>query len=489
MATTIYSDPKKAQHDTNSREANLGFAKLGPLGPMWLDTTNSLFERSQTMNVRNYYRTWRDVDPKDATILRWGDRVLIQYGNEFNADHYGSELHIKLPKLYRKDLTYTSDDGNPLDATYVSGGKGGLATDYLEWDPFIGEKILGGLSGKLYHKHANEPTRVHNPFELHFKRAICTDNEGTSKRDVYINAVGGLVDNTNAAVDLIIPVWLPWAPDVGCSYDHMMPMHAFGEEFVMEWVLPNLQELIRTNIPIASLNVIDTKPVIFLRNHYVVNEIAQRNASADETLTDTGLHFKTVHVTSERDTEVAANADAVDVSVQITHNRMPTTMTIITAHYKDDLQAAGSTATAADVDADPTKKRTYNDGTEKIGRPNWLATIPINYWWVQDGGERVTPIYTMGAWLNSLINGHANNFASTGTADAAILPWNVSPAVENHGLGHQDYSPMHDPRVYINLPANDAKNPSQTRVIKVMHVTHNSFTALQANTQRDFHLV
>lgn len=502
MSQPINSDPRYGKQPTAGREYILGLPKLGISSSEYQNPVNSLFMRTAPVNYRNYFMEWRDVDPINKSTLRFGDKCVIPYGNESAADLVGSELHFRLPRLYRKDGPFTSANGNPADGTppgstyqavAPSGGIGPALGDYLEWQPFIGELIQGGLSGKVYQRHGSETTRAHTPHEIHFKRRICEDSEATSKRDVYINGAGGLVDNTNVAVDLVVKNWLPHMPDVGRTYDSMLPMQAFGQQFEYEFQIAPIQECIRTNIPLASLNTSDgredSRPIIFMRNYYVVNELAHRNATAMETMTETGIQYQTTHTITERDYEINASNVDLEVAIDIEYNRNPTSFTLITLHYKDDLAAAGTIATAADVDPDPTTKRTYNSGgTEFIGRPNWLATIPPTAWWVQDSSEKVTNEYSMGPWLNSQVGGHTNFFASTPSEDYALIPWCVAPAVENNGVGQQDFSSMKKPRVHVVVPPNNAKNVNQKRIARVTNFTRNSFTAVQGQTVRNWNI-
>ena len=149
-------------------------------------------------------------------------------------------------------------------------------------------------------------------------------------------------------------------------------------------------------------------------------------------------------------------------------------MTLVTAHYKDDLQPVGSIATAADVDSDDTTKRTFVvGGTTTICRPNWTTTIPIQSWSAMDGPDRITPVTSMGYWLNSH-SGFHRYFPKVGlTSDLAVLPWSEFPTVENDGVGHIDFTTMKKPRIRVTLPPNNAKNPSQTRVVRVVNITRN----------------
>jgi hypothetical protein len=113
--------------------------------------------------------------------------------------------------------------------------------------------VLGGLRNKLLIRHRQAAPVLASRDSL--KRLLFHESNNSSARSVYNNAVGALVDNTDVANDLIIPIWLPWAPDKPYSLHHHLPMHAFAEPFVIEFPIPDLAELISTSIPIANITV------------------------------------------------------------------------------------------------------------------------------------------------------------------------------------------------------------------------------------------
>ena len=487
-SSSVNTDPAYGKKVTVPREQKLGYNLGSQFTPAFASDDTTFLTRHQPQNFRIAQAQRADIEAKNRAILRFGDDCRIEFGSELPADLIGCELIVRLPRLYRTDGGFTSSNGNPRDAGYVAAG--GSVNDFIEWQPFIGEKLLGGLRNKLLIRHSQDKLRQYSPAEIHFKRLLFHESNNSSARSVYNNAVGALVDNTDVANDLIIPIWLPWAPDKPYSLHHHLPMHAFAEPFVIEFPIPDLAELISTNIPIANISAgAVARPDIFLRNHFMVRTQEERAMTVNETLNGSQLWFMNVNTVSEREVEVAASASNVTVEVDLTLTKLPCVATLIVAQYKDDLQRVGAVATAADVDADPNTKRTqFIGGSEIICRPNWTTTIPLQDWCCIDGPDRVTEVQTMGYWLNSG-HGHSRFLPSaTPTSEVAVIPWSEFMTIEDSGTGHMSFEMMKVPRVSVTLPPNDAKNPSQTRVVRVINITRGTVHAEEGTVVTSTHV-
>jgi hypothetical protein len=439
-----------AQPETSSRETKLGHIEEGVTTEEFLSNENTVFLRKETHTaLMPWYATWRDIDPENRNSLRWGERCITYYANEYPSDQSGMTFHILLPAL--------------------SPGAGNEA----KWVPYIGERILGGIDGMLEIKHGQEVGRRYRPHEVSTKRRLCQNDIATFKRSAYLNQIGG-ADALDATVPQLIQVqvWLPQAPDTGRTLDHMLPMQAFSEEFELRFRIPPLNELVWTNT-LAVLNTLiaaNTRPDIFVRSFFFVMPQEQRAASARQVL-EKGWTTKVIRPTTERDVEVVANAAAVEVAVDLEYTKLPVTCLIVEIHYKDDLVAAGTAQTAADTNPDPTLVRT-NAGT--IVRPNWRRHVAPTQWWLQEGPERVTPKYDMHSWLNDP-HGWAGHFPSTPSPEYGVLPFALHPAIETDSTGHTDLTTMVKPRLHVIVPPNDAFNAGQIRVIRVTGWCHNTF--------------
>lgn len=439
-----------AQPETAARESRLGNIDQGATTAEFLSSENTVFLRKDTHTaLMPWYATWRDIDPENRNSLRFGDMCITYYANEYPSDQSGLTFHILLP-------------------AQVPG-----AGNTAHWVPFVGERILGGISEYLEIKHGQEVGRRYRPHEVATKRRLCMNDIATAKRSQYITQVGG-ADPLDATVAQLIQVqvWLPQAPDSGRTLDHMLPMQAFSEEFELRFKIPALNELIQTNT-VAVLNTLiaaGTRPDIFVRSFFFVMPQEQRAASARQAL-DNGWSTKVVRCTTERDVEVAANVAAVEVQIDIEYTKLPVTAFVIEAYYKDDIVAAGTAQTAAHTDPDPLTVRTVGGF---IVRPNWRRRIPLTQWWMQEGPERITPKYDMHSWLHDP-HGYTAYFPSTPFADAAVLPFALHPAIETDSTGHIDPTTMNKPRIHVILPPNDAFNANQIRVLRVVAWTHNTF--------------
>lgn len=472
-------DPLFSQGQTIGRDQKLTYNLAGTYTRLFSSDSRHFLQRHVPEHFRVAQRQHGDIEPRNRSSLRFGDQCVIEFSSEIPADLFGCELNIRLPPLYRTDGGFAALNGgagsNPADgASYITAG--GSATDFLEWQPWVAEKLLGGLLDVLNMRHCQEPLRTVSPHELHFKRLLTTPSIGTTKRTVYANGVGALVDQTNVPNQLVIPLWLPWSPDQSFSLNDHLPAHAIGEPIVIQFKIPNLSELVSTNIPLANISAGTlARPDIFLRNHYIIRQHDERAMTANETLNGSHIDYQTTQTVSERDVEVAASATDVTVDVDVENTKLPCVMTIITAHYKDDLQPVGSLATAPDVDTDDTTKRTFTVGgvPNIIARPNWTTTIPIKSWSCMDGPDRVEAAWTMGHWLNSH-HGFVRYFPKVAlTSEVAVIPWSEFPTVENDSCGHIDFAVMKKPRIRVTLPPNNAKNQSQTRVVRVVNITRN----------------
>ena len=449
-------------------------------------TVDTTHEKVRPFNIFH-----KDVEPLNSSTLRFGDQCTIKYGDEFPGALIGAEIHVRLPRIFRNTNTaaFTQANGNPLlestglpDPAYVA--LAGSATDFIDWAPCVGELILGGLTGYLEEKHNLEVLHRYRPFEITWKRRLCENDQSSQDRSIYLNGVGG--DRslpTNVAHDLIIRVWLSHCRDGGRTLRQPRIASAFAEKYEINFPIAPLADILQTNVNMSEFSTTDSRlfPRIFLRTFFY-NTPGDEKAAMTMALINSGYKFKVHRVITENLVEVAANSvSEVETAIEVQYPKLPVAYSMIVAQYKDDLKQTGATAIQEDIDTNPLTKR-CRPGTTTIQRANWRSVIPIKKWRIDDNSERHTNVYDMKHWLTSQMNGYSNYFPSSITAEVAVIPAALMPAVEQHSTGHRDFTTFSKPRIYLTLPPNDAKNPSQIRVVRVMHVI-NTFVKQKAGSE------
>ncbi len=461
------------------------FGKTGTAAQAFVDHKNTeCVLDDTTTKVKPKFIFHKDIAPERDGSNRFGDTVTIRFGQEFPGANVGQELHIRLPRLRRTDHTFTSANGNPRDPTYVAAG--GSADDFLQWKRNIGELVVfGGLSQYLEQKHG--PTEIldrRRAWMVHIKRRLCDDDIRSAFRTAYLNAMGGDRRlNTDVAIDLIVRLPAPWAPDCGESFDRYLAQQAYSEQFEYVFPLPPLNELCDHRMLDAPTNTsyrqlsdcINTSlpeffPRIALRTEFFNTDPDQKNADA-QLVVNRGVSLKVHRMVAERSFEVDANNAATEHAIEIEAPKLPVAYIVAVVNYLDDLRPTGQVATAAHGETDLSKKRTaLINGSQILVRPDPFNFIPPVSWHIQDNSERITNIHDMHWWLNSSHGGYTTRFPSTPTEKFAVICPSTRPDSEKDTFGFIDHTTMHKPRFYITIPGNDTNNANQRRVIRLMYV-------------------
>jgi hypothetical protein len=465
------------------------YGKTGTAAQAFVDHRNTeCVLDDTTTKVKPKFIFHKDIAPERDGSNRFGDNVVIRFGQEFPGANVGQELHIRLPRLRRTDHTFTSANGNPRDAGYV--GAGGSADDFLQWKRNVGELVVfGGLSQYLEQTHG--PTEIldrRRAWMVHIKRRLCDDDIRSAFRTAYLNAMGGDRRlNTDVAIDLIVRLPAPWAPDCGESFDRYLPQQAYAEQFEYRFPLPPLNELCDHRMLDAPTSTsyrqlsdcINTSlseffPRMALRTEFFNTDPDQKNADA-QLVINQGVSLKVHRMVAERSFEVDANNAATEHAIEIEAPKMPVAYIVAVVNYLDDLRPTGQVATAAHGETDLSKKRTaLINGVQVLVRPDPFNFIPPVSWHIQDNSERITNIHDMHWWLNSAHGGYTTRFPSTPTEKFAVICPSTRPDSEKDTFGFIDHTTMHKPRFYITIPGNDANNSGQRRVIRLMYVFENA---------------
>lgn len=483
MSSAYISNVTTLLPANESSDVPINKSASGTAVQAFLDLQNTILGlKTDVMTVRPFHKFKRDVEPELRGTIRFGDRVVFKFGQEFPGAIVGQEFIVRLPKLFRTDGAFTPANGNPQDAGYVAAG--GDAGDFLQWRPNIGELLIGGLNEYLEQKHGQEVLDRIRPLEISVRRRLIDNDNATSTRTAYLNGIGGSAPlATNQPIDLIIRINTPWgAANKPLNVNRYWPTHAFSLDMEYSFRLPPLNELtharfLAPGIDVSSINVSTQAlmPSLFLRNHFF--NTPQDQKQLDVMATMNGIRLKVNRMITERTYEFDANAASeVEVTIDLESAKLPVAYVVATLRYKDDTRKTGEIAAFTDLEPDLLKKRTFlKGGQEVLVRPNQHRFLPITRWWIQDQSERHTDVKDMHTWLNSGMEGFSCLFPSTPTEQFAVIAASTAPADEENCFGHFDFTTFHKPRLHLVLPPNDANNASQRRVVNVMFVYYNVF--------------
>ena len=481
MSTTANQDPQQDQHPTVGIDQLLALRKVMPLDSEFWSEEATQFLPKPFQCVRNFTLHKVDCLPTGGTAqVDWGQLVTIKYGQEGYPNLLGAELYFKLPKL----VTTSHSSAHPLDAGY-----GGGANDYIEWLPYIAERLFCGadLNTGVRHMFSTETLRQYNADMLHIKRALHMDTEGTQKRAAYNNSVGAIADAANAVGYYRLQVWLPHGTD-DVNKNQILPVQAFSQEFSMTFRMPTLAQAIRTNLTLSSIvsSPLNTKPEVFLRCTYVVTEKAERGTFANQVMSASGLTYMTMHIARELRVETTGLA-AVTVTVPIKNFTLPSAAVHAIIRIRDDLRAKGDTADFTDTRVAP---YTRSPGGV-VARPDPVAFLPWDSYCFYDGGNRITSKRGQDDWQNSTVDGATNYYPGDFSTNILSHPFTMHPTVENHGLGHFEFMACVNPLLKIDLPALGTydSNASAVRVIDTFSCERNKFFASNGVPTRVFNVL
>lgn len=432
---------------------------LSPPDPDFFGDVDSLHMVTASKNFRPYeIGNFVDVDP--VSDAKFGQKCKFKIGNEGKGDLLKVEVCITLPKVGDTDSA-TSGREHPLDASYAGSGT------FINWQPYIGELIMGGINGTVEQKHGTQNLRRYTAEAIHMKRALCHDNESSNKRAAYENAVQRLIQTTQVERQLIVPLWMAHCTD-DTNYHQTKPTHALGIDDVVTFDIPTLAELVQTDVAVGKLAGVTSagfvgQPTVFLRLHYVAKEAEERVLSANMTLAEGGLTYQTLHAVGETKKETT-NTGAHKLRIPLEATSTPTSFLVVACRLVDDSKKIDEASEGNDTRAQPRSVGGF------ITRPEWTRWQPINAWDLLDSGTRVRPTTTMSYWTKSQM-GHVNYFPSTPTEDFAVIPFNIAPTVENHGMGHTTFTSYKKPELEIHLPAIDSslEGAVTTRELIVIH--------------------
>lgn len=476
--SAVNNDPQFNRLVTDGKESNLHRVISAPQAPDHLDDENSLFLPSASVNYRPYFpNEHRDVEPESA--VRFGGQATFRIGNEGYGALARMELHVKLPVI--GDSAGGVANPHPLDVGYAGAGT------FIDWQPYIGELLNGGLEGQVRIQQGTEVLRTYDCEGIHVKRRLCMDNEGSNKRAAYENGVGRLSASTQSELWLVIPVWSQWGTD-DTNYNQMFPTQAFGVPTTIKIDIPRLGQLVQTDVAASNLRVVengsyDTQgnlSTMFMRLHFVVTNTAERVAFANLTLREGGLSYKVMHSVKEAKF-LTTTTTAHTVKVPIERSQNPCAFLVAYVRALDDTKAVGETSEADDARIQP------RSSGGVIQRPDAFRYLPISAYYLEDSGKRITPVWSPGTW-NSSQMGHVNYFPSTPVDEWACIVFTISPTLENHGMGHTNFSASHKPQLVLELPAIDAavEGAISTREVTLITYERNTWSGESGQQALDY---
>lgn len=461
-------DPQQNRLNQDGKEGNLSRYITGIQAADHMDDEATLFTLPAERTSRPYYRDHRDIEFENTP--RFGQKGVFKLKNEGYGLVSGLEFVMKLPRL--GDNSQPVATAHPDDVGYGGGG------NFLRWQRYIGEFMLGGLDGKIAWRHGTEYVRTTTPEELHTKRLLCTDDIGTAKRNVYDNAVLRIEQDADEEVWLYIPLWVPWGID-GISLNHQWPSHATGVPLSCEINFPRLLQCIQTDVAASNVRVItdgafDNQGTFtaFIRAHYNVVSVVERNEWANKTFEIGGLANRVLHSVSEQKvTTTQTGAHTVKIDLEASLN--PIVFMVASVRMADDNKEVGVAHEAADVRADPRSVGGV------IARPDWLRKLPIDAWYLLDNGQRISPVFSSGYYNNSTF-GHCSMFPSSAPGpEHAVVSFSWAPYLEEHGLGHQMPTASTKLQLALELPALPTAEAALTTREVVLHTYERNRVALE----------
>lgn len=411
--------PQQNGTQTIGKDQLLALPRLAVQSAEYLGSVESLNMPAGSIVVRNYVETYEDVEPASGTVdfNKW---ITFKYGNEGYSNLVAAEVCFKLPKL----------------ATTGA---------FANWIPYVGERLMGDDDNPCRQSHSTETLREYTSTGIHIKRALCQDNEGTSKRAAYTNSVGSATpvlatDNENQWC--FVPVHLPWAIDEW-EPRQCAPMHAFANEQQLRFKIPELPALVQTDgVPSVASGSLEC----FLRLHYVTTEKAERAAFANLTLRQPGLTYMTQHIGRETPSSSLVGNTGGNIDIDVKNQCNPFAFMAFVVRSPDDLKVSGATALFQDA---------YVPARAALGvvvRPEPTRFLCWDTVQVLDGGNRVTPLMGRDYLLNSYDKGMSRYFPGDIVTEIGFFSACFQPCVENQGLGHADFTALNAPKVRIHLP-------------------------------------
>jgi hypothetical protein len=264
----------------------------------------------------------------------------------------------------------------------------------------------------------------------------------------------------------------------------MLPVQAFGQEFVFKFQIPLLTELVRTDctastvaVP-ASVTGTSAYPSIFMRAHYHVPEKAERGLYANALLKPKGLTFQTMHIA--RETQVTAiTSSAQTVKTAIRNSTNPCVYLVAGLRITDDSSAIGATGTA------DTNVPARVLGTTVVA-PNWTNWLQWDAVTVMDNSNRIMPKRGYDDWQNSVCNGISCFFPCDITTNLCVVPFSAFPRIENSGLGHITLTSLSSPSLWLDIPANATVDSTATRTLDIFYFERNMCHMKDGNIYRWF---
>lgn len=471
-------DPYQDTQETIGADQRLAFTRVSAQDPFYISEKHSQFVPKEPTNIRNYFLTHRDVMPVGSTDGRvpFGSLVQFKFGNEGLPNLYALELQVEMPIVWT--LTATSHLGGT--------GPTGLAATFLDWCPYVGEKLISKNGEPARIMYGTETLRSFTSVGLHMKRVLCYDSEANTKLAAYNNSVGAVQDSTAAIRYFRLPIPMPQGTD-DVNFHQMLPVQAFGQEFVLKFQLASMLELVVTDGTPANLQAQGTGsaayPKLFLRCHYHVPEKAERGLYANTLSSPKGLTFQTMHIA--RETQVTAiTSSAQTVKTSIRNSTNPCVFLVAGLRWTDDVATTGAASTYADTNS-PARSI-----SSIICNPQWTNWLRWDAVTVTDGGNRILPKRGFDDWQNSTCNGISCYFPCQITTNLCVVPFSAFPRIENAGLGHISLTSLNQPQLWLDIPTTAStssfENASMTRVLDILYFERNMVHMKDANIIRWF---
>lgn len=434
--------PQQNGSQTLGKDQLLAINRLAVQAPEYMGAVESLNMPAGSVTVRNYVETHEDVEPVGTVDFnKW---VTFKFGNEGFSNLVAAEVCFNLPRI--ED---SANSDHPEDA----GGTAGAST-FIDWVEYVGERLLGDDDNPLRFSHSTETLREYTSTGQHIRRRLCQDNEGTSKRASYNNAVSATTDHTHFGRAVYVPLHLPWAIDEW-ETRQCAPLHAFANEQVLKFKIPPLANLLSTDLAVANCVVASGHSLsCFLRLHYVVTEKAERARFASLTMAAPGLSYMTSHIARETPSASLTGNTGGNIDIEIRNQTNPFHFMAFVVRSPDDLKAVGETGLF--IDTYPTRR--VNAGTGKVQNPQFTRFLEWDSFQIMDGSNRVSPIYSSNYQGVSYFKGIGRYFPCDISTNIGFFSPCFQPAVENQGLGHGDFTSLNKPILRVTVPTLLATN-------------------------------
>lgn len=473
-------NPYQDSHETIGADQRLAFSQVSAQDPFFNSADQSQFVPKEPVNIRNYFLTHRDIYPAGSSVTRipFGSQVTFKVGNEGLPNLFACELHIELPVVLGSDAT---NHPTVVGSTATAQAGGGALATFLDWQPYVAEKFISKSGEPARWMYGTETLRSFTAAGLHAKRALCFDSEATTKAAAYKNSVGAIADSTAAVRYYRLMLPLPQGTD-DVNFHQMLPVQAFGQEFVFKFQIPLLTELVRTDCTastvVASGSGTAAYPAVFMRAHYHVPEKAERGLYANALLKPKGLTFQTMHIA--RETQVTAiTSSAQTVKTAIRNSTNPCVFLVAGLRFTDDQSAIGAAGTT------DTNVPIRTVGSVVVA-PNWTNWLQWDAVAVMDNSNRILPKRGYDDWQNSVCNGISCFFPCDITTNLCVVPFSAFPRIENSGLGHITLTALSSPSLWLDIPANATADSTCTRTLDIFYYERNMCHMKDGNIYRWF---